>query len=468
METGSVNQEFNIAEILRYAPKMLELFSPIYGEVYFDYVNEEGTDIRVKTKLCGGSVATFNANGTFYDLPNSECLLFPSTHCRTWQHWQNTLFLESIGSVCVDTITGNKFILGKDGTYFGDNTGGYYSVIIENDLGNYLLNSVYASQSQTKEFFEELDKNGYQWDGKMVVKKKFKVCDWIVNDYCAGKVIALTDDAYLLDTEQSIPFSYEHNAHLWTIDDAKDGDVLVDVYGNIGIFQKNDDFDWSSYCSLGPNGGFRCFAINHELDGSHPATKEQRDLLFKKMKEEGYEWNDDTKKLIKTTIPIPKFKEGDWIVDNCNNVWQVVEVSNNFYRLKNINEFEPLPKIKWVDETFYLWSVKNAKDGDVLYSLDSKQPFIFKHRKPNEQAAVYCGINTYGKFFIGNTKDCVITTDKYIPADKFQRDLLFKKIEEAGYQWDAKNKELKLLISNGGDFESNNSKQKPTWNEENS
>lgn len=30
----------------------------------------------------------------------------------------------------------------------------------------------------------------------------------------------------------------------------------------------------------------------------------------------------------------------------------------------------------------------------------------------------------------------------------------------------AKKKELKLLISNGGDFESNNSKQKPTWSEE--
>ena len=36
---------------------------------------------------------------------------------------------------------------------------------------------------------------------------------------------------------------------------------------------------------------------------------------------------------------------------------------------------------------------------------------------------------------------------------------LFQKIEEAGYQWDAKKKELKLLISNGGDFES------PTWSE---
>lgn len=123
------------------------------------------------------------------------------------------------------------------------------------------------------------------------VEPKFHEGDWIVNDYCTGKVIALTDDAYLLDSGQGIPFSCEHNEHLWTIDDAKDGDVLVDVYGNIGIFQKNDDFDWSSYCSLGSNGGFRCFAIEHELDGSHPATKEQCDTLFKAMTEAGYTWD---------------------------------------------------------------------------------------------------------------------------------------------------------------------------------
>ena len=161
----------------------------------------------------------------------------------------------------------------------------------------------------------------------------------------------------------------------------------------------------------------------------------------------------------------PKFHEGDWVVYK-NDICQIVKREEGCNKLVTVFGIEK----EFVNErnlsTARLWTIQDAKGGDVLYSLDSKQPFIFKHRKPNEQAAVYCGINTYGKFFIGNTKDCVITTDKYIPADKFQRDLLFKKIEEAGYQWDAKNKELKLLISNGGDFESNNSKQKPTWSDE--
>ena len=136
----------------------------------------------------------------------------------------------------------------------------------------------------------------------------------------------------------------------------------------------------------------------------------------------------------KTCKNEPKFKNGQWIV------WQdkYYKVNDNGcgYELIDQNGLKTSLEYSTVDENAHIFTTQDAKPGDVLYSLDSKQPFIFKHRKPNEQAAVYCGINTYGKFFIGNTKDCVITTDKYIPADKFQRDLLFKKIEEAGYQWD--------------------------------
>ena len=36
-----------------------------------------------------------------------------------------------------------------------------------------------------------------------------------------------------------------------------------------------------------------------DIEGVTPATTEQRDLLFQKMKEEGYEWDVKEKKLIK-------------------------------------------------------------------------------------------------------------------------------------------------------------------------
>ena len=68
---------------------------------------------------------------------------------------------------------------------------------------------------------EMLEKQGEQ-KSVAKVEPKFKIGDFIVNDYCRGKVVELTNDAYLLDTGQGIPFSCEHNIHLLSIEDVKE------------------------------------------------------------------------------------------------------------------------------------------------------------------------------------------------------------------------------------------------------
>lgn len=132
---------------------------------------------------------------------------------------------------------------------------------------------------------------------------KFKVGDWISGDYTNYKVTAINSKGYVVeDTDGNkinILFENEKFHHLFTIADAKDGDVLVDVYGNICIFEKHDDFDWTSYFSLECDGCFRFFRVEHENEKTYPATKEQRDLLFKKIKDEGLQWDADKKELRK-------------------------------------------------------------------------------------------------------------------------------------------------------------------------
>ena len=346
MKTDNNMKDFNIAEALKYAPKGLKLYSPLLGEVRLEKVSDHDDTILVTTKY--KSERVFFEDGK-YDL-NGECLLFPSVNHRCWNHWQNTLFLESIGSMCVDTITGNKFILGEDGTYFSDNTGGYYSVIIENDESNYFLNSRYASPEEAKEFFEELNKNGYKWDGKMVVKStsqpKFKVGDWIV-DNCNNvwQVVEVSNNFYRLkniNESESLPKIKWVNEtfHLWSVKDAKDGDVLAcgDKVTDCPFIFHNltEELNPRSYCGVNTlhhfqdndeNGGFWC-----KSDEVRPATKEQRDFLFQKMKEEGYKWDVDAKKLIKTTTPIPKFKVGDIIRNEPTGVFMAIkEIKDDSY-----------------------------------------------------------------------------------------------------------------------------------------
>lgn len=45
-------------------------------------------------------------------------------------------------------------------------------------------------------------------------KPKFKIGDVVKMDYCLGKVVEITNDAYLLDTGQGIPFSNEYKMEL--------------------------------------------------------------------------------------------------------------------------------------------------------------------------------------------------------------------------------------------------------------
>lgn len=177
---------------------------------------------------------------------------------------------------------------------------------------------------------------------ELPVKSKFKVGDCVVNDYCAGKVIALTDDAYLLDSGQGIPFSCEHNAHLWNIEDAKDGDVLVkswnedgDSWEKIIIFKKYHNKGIKGLinrpCVEGYGNTFKNgeLAFNEKVpyysktwtDNLQPASTKQRDLLFQKIKEAGYQWDADKKELrkIKPHYDIANFQPFDKVLVRCSN-----------------------------------------------------------------------------------------------------------------------------------------------------
>ena len=97
----------------------------------------------------------------------------------------------------------------------------------------------------------------------------------------------------------------DKSCHLWTIKDAKEGDVLcyedeVFTLKNYVLFHKIV----YHYCYDGKNiipHGIYSLAKD-DFNKITPATKEQRDLLFQKMKKAGYEWDDGKKELKKMTI----------------------------------------------------------------------------------------------------------------------------------------------------------------------
>ena len=141
------------------------------------------------------------------------------------------------------------------------------------------------------------------------VEPKFKVGDWVVNklgdvwhiDSFDKKNYQVSDGK---GNYNYFPISKQDEMHLWTIQDAKDGDILACKNGWACIFKRLNDNIFSSHCFMDSEGWFcENGGQAHVLDNSincHPATKEQRELLFTKLKESGHEWDADKKEIINT------------------------------------------------------------------------------------------------------------------------------------------------------------------------
>ena len=135
----------------------------------------------------------------------------------------------------------------------------------------------------------------------------------------------------------------------------------------------------------------------------------------------------------------PKFKVGDWIVTPKNKVLQITSIEGTSYKFNNESHYW---EICYCDEQCRLWTIQDAKDSDVLANSNISV-FIYAEVLYNKPYA-YCGVDKFGVFKDNCRKyDWSNSVDNIHPATKEQRNLLFQKMHEAGYEWDAEKKELK-------------------------
>ena len=143
----------------------------------------------------------------------------------------------------------------------------------------------------------------------------------------------------------------------------------------------------------------------------------------------------------------PRFKVGDWVVFNNshNSIYQISEIRDSYYMLTNTHGGSM--SLSFSQEEFIRpWTIGDAKDGDIL--TGGKKIVIFnKLEEPayKQHIIAYIGLDLSGRLQI--TEDTwQLGVDKAMPATKEQRDLLFRKMKEAGYEWDEKKKELRKII----------------------
>lgn len=307
---------------------------------------------------------------------------------------------------------------------------------------------------------------------------KFKVGDWFVNnnrkDVFLIKSINTNGYCTLEDIKGNIISPClppcESDSHIWTIEDAKDGDVLTNGEF-IVIFKQIIEPKYKqhieAYIGLDLGGNIQITSESWLLgiDKAMPATKEQRDLLFQKMEEVGCEW-DAEKKRIKTIEQKPadkiepKFKVGDWIVFN-GLILHIDEIVNGYYRTTSIGDGIHNSYDWDIDNAARLWTIQEAKDGDVLVcninkaeiggdveKLPNMTPTIFIYQnvvKDSDYIHSYCSLYDENFLVLPNTMYYNAFVCNIQPATKEQHDLLFQKMKEAGYKWDSTYKKLVIL-----------------------
>ena len=127
---------------------------------------------------------------------------------------------------------------------------------------------------------------------------------------------------------------------------------------------------------------------------------------------------------------------------------------SKFYRIKNITEREytlvgcdgsviTYP-IQDVDKSASAFTIQDAKDGDVL--SDVTTIFIFKDLLSDGSVMSYCDYDTdSGESGAFCPLSANLMCSKITPTTKEQRDLLFQKMHEAGWEFDFEKKELKKI-----------------------
>lgn len=164
--------------------------------------------------------------------------------------------------------------------------------------------------------------------------------------------------------------------------------------------------------------------------------------------EEMLNWLETHKEENTSDNPKPKFKVGDWCIDNEDGtIFQIVKVLDNTYAYKTTEGKEYSCSHHSLEIDAKHWTIKDAKDGDVLtYYLDNGKVLIFIYEGLGESydGQVNCHALLDGDYFsesVGSV--CCEFIWLLNPSTKEQHDLLYKKMKEKGYYFDEDEKILK-------------------------
>ena len=216
-----MNENLNLAKILKDCPEGTKLYSPVFGDVEFVKVFPDNFFLcPIQIKLKNNLLENLTKDGRLFGEYNGECMLFPSKEQRDWSKFKiKNSKKEYLFSPCefnngdiLATNTGLQvFILQKA------ESGKRGNCYIGYDFGENMIFTAgswrfvrLATEEEKQKLFDAIKLNGYKWNPEIktlekLVKPKFKVGDKIANvprkymGACGitGTILKITDDKYI-------------------------------------------------------------------------------------------------------------------------------------------------------------------------------------------------------------------------------------------------------------------------------
>lgn len=191
----------------------------------------------------------------------------------------------------------------------------------------------------------------------------------------------------------------------------KDGDIVVCTNTSCtftAIFKSmRDDRTFYRYGVMFDN-NFRCLVNDWSdfNDSCRLATEEEKAKLFQAIKDNGYNWNAETKTLEK----LPKFKVGDRIQSVISSsYYTVVDIKNDQYFIKSDTEKYPY-QVHFSNEINYKL-VPNKFDITTLVPFESR--VLMRSSNAREWVATFYSHYSNNKFY-----GCGMCCDQCIPYEK--------------------------------------------------
>lgn len=202
--------KINIAELLKDCPSGMELYSAIYGRVYFEEVRDTGNAVLINVKTVCNTDVFFYPDGKFNTYyTDSEMSLFPSKDVRTWEGFVPPCKFKD-GDV---VFSGSDLI-----SIYKEQIGGRFgrlhshvslgnSSVLEIDKDNWTLENIrLATEEEKLKLFTAIQDNGYKWNSETKTLEKliiprFKVGDrikWKGHD-ASGRIEKIEGNVYHVD-----------------------------------------------------------------------------------------------------------------------------------------------------------------------------------------------------------------------------------------------------------------------------